>query len=194
VSMRSASGDIKVDAGNAIRVEGGSHPSFVRLRARPTRSNRWTLARDERWIATAHDAIRVHRHDRLRGSRQLRHLVAGPRIRRVWYPSRVAARLGSLSPGALGLRAPLGMDLDRGRAVGLRALSTTGDGSTCATAGAGTRARAPLVPLGARARSPSSAAPTSASAFPEVRRRALGWYPLAPWERYEPGTAPTRPT
>ena len=50
VSMRSASGDMMVEAGRAIRIYGGADPAFVRERAQTTGFDRWTLARDERWI------------------------------------------------------------------------------------------------------------------------------------------------
>ena len=68
-------------------------------------------------------AISLVRRHRLRGSQPVRHLDQRRQLRRGLGAALGAERLGALPHRPLGLRAAVGLDLDRRPAVGLRALS-----------------------------------------------------------------------
>jgi hypothetical protein len=109
----SDSGPVRAKAGQTVRVFGG-RPVVVRGRARVQRSVRHLVHAARR--ALGRDplgAVRLARHDRLRGPRQLRQLVAGPQLRRRLVSDACRFGLGALSLWTLGLRSPVGLDLDR---------------------------------------------------------------------------------
>ena len=184
-SMRSASGDVRVDAGRAIRVEGGANPSFFRMRAEVNAFDRWTLARDERW--TESRSVQYVSTD-MTGYEDLDRYgtwAQEPEYGAIWYPTRVSRDWVPYRQGHWDYVRPWGWTwiaeepwgyapYHYGRWVYVRDRWGWYPGPR-----ASRPAWAPA--LVAWVGGSNFSVGISGGASP-----ALGWYPLAPWERYEP--------
>ena len=147
----SDSGNLRAGPGQTVRVFGGDSPSYVVEAAMRDPFDHWSVARDSRWVETNAAALRLHRHDGLRGSRQQRPMGERTRLRRALVSDPGRRRLGTLSPWPLGLRASVGLDVDRRCVVGLRAVPLRPLGLRRAIAGHGIRACANARPVWAPA-------------------------------------------
>jgi hypothetical protein len=184
-SMRSASGDIKVDAGGAIRVAGGPSASFVRLRAAASAFDTWTLARDKGWTETR--SVQYVSTD-MTGYEDLDRYgtwAQEPDYGAVWFPSRVSGDWVPYRQGHWDYVRPWGWTwiadepwgyapYHYGRWVYVRNRWGWYPGPRTARP-----AWAPA--LVAFVGGSNFSVGISGGSAP-----ALGWYPLAPWERYEP--------
>ncbi|HEX9094333.1 MAG TPA: DUF6600 domain-containing protein, partial [Coriobacteriia bacterium] len=174
--LRSAAGDIQVRAGNAIRIEGGPSPTFVRERATSGRFDRWTLARDDRWIERrSTQYVSTY----MTGYEDLDEYGA------IWFPSRVDRGWVPYRDGHWAWVRPWGWTWIGAEPWGYAPYHY----------GRWTyvRDRWGWVPGRREARpvwAPALVAWVGGGNF-SVRVNsgnvpAVGWYPLSPWERYDP--------
>ena len=184
-SMRSASGDIRVDAGRSVRVFGGASPSYVYERAGPTAFDRWADGRDAGWVevrSTRYVSTDMTGYEELDRYGQW---SDDPQFGALWYPTRVSAGWAPYREGRWTWVRPWGWTwiddapwgyapFHYGRWVQVRDRWAWYPG------------KRELRP----AWSPALVAFVGGSDF-NVRiagsnAPAVGWYPLAPWERYQP--------
>ena len=88
-SMRSSSGDVKVATGSAVHIYGGSSPSYVLERAVINGFDRWALARDDRWVernSTRYVSYRMTGYEDLD---QYGEWIQEPAYGALWIPTRV---------------------------------------------------------------------------------------------------------
>jgi hypothetical protein len=182
-SMRSSTGDIRVATGAAIRVRGGHSPFFVRQAARTTAFDRWTLARDEKWIernSTRYVSTHMTGYEDLDVYGEwYEDAEYGP----IWFPSRVSRDWAPYRYGRWDWVRPWGWTwiaeepwgyapYHYGRWVYVRDRWGWYPGE---------RVRNPVWAPALVAWVGGSNFRLGISTGP-----AVGWYPLAPWERYEP--------
>lgn len=184
-SMRSSSGDVRVAAGAAIRVRGGDSASFVRERARTTAFDRWTLARDEKWIerrSTRYVSTGVTGYEDLDAYGEW---YVEPEYGPIWFPSRIARDWAPYRHGRWTWVRPWGWTwvadepwgyapYHYGRWVYVRDRWGWYPGERVAN------------PVWAPALVAWVGGANFSIGISSGRAPAVGWYPLAPWERYEP--------
>jgi hypothetical protein len=184
-SMRSSSGNVRVAAGAAIRVRGGDSAFFVRERARTTTFDRWTLARDERWIersSTRYVSTAMTGYEDLDAYGEWN---VEPEFGPVWFPSRVSSDWAPYRHGRWDWVRPWGWTwiaeepwgyapYHYGRWVYVRDRWGWYPGERVAN------------PVWAPALVAWVGGSNFSVGISSGRAPAMGWYPLAPWERYEP--------
>jgi hypothetical protein len=184
-SMRSASGDIKVAAGGAVLVHGGPSPAYYREPARSTAFDRWTLARDERWIerrSTLYVSTDMTGYEDLDAYGEW---YEEPQFGAIWFPSRVSRDWAPYRHGHWAWVRPWGWTwiadepwgyapYHYGRWVYVRNRWGWYPGERVAN------------PVWAPALVAWVGGANFSVGISSGRAPAVGWYPLAPWERYEP--------
>jgi hypothetical protein len=184
-SMRSSSGDVKVATGAAIRVRGGDSSWFVRARARTTAFDRWTLARDEKWIerrSTRYVSTDMTGYEDLDVYGEW---YVEPEFGAIWFPSRVSSDWAPYRHGRWDWVRPWGWTwiaeepwgyapYHYGRWVYVRDRWGWYPGERVAN------------PVWAPALVAWVGGSNFSVSISSGRAPAMGWYPLAPWERYEP--------
>jgi len=184
-SMRSSSGDVKVAAGAAVRVRGGDESWFVRERARTTAFDRWTLARDEKWIersSTRYVSTDMTGYEDLDAYGEW---YQEPEFGAIWFPSRVSSDWAPYRQGHWDYVRPWGWTwiaeepwgyapYHYGRWVYVRDRWGWYPGERVAN------------PVWAPALVAWVGGSNFSVSISSGRAPAMGWYPLAPWERYEP--------
>jgi hypothetical protein len=184
-SMRSSSGDVKVAAGAAIRVRGGDSSFFVRERARTTAFDRWTLARDGKWIerrSTRYVSTDMTGYEDLDAYGEW---YEEPEFGAIWFPSRVSRDWAPYRHGRWDYVRPWGWTwiaeepwgyapYHYGRWVYVRNRWGWYPGERVAN------------PVWAPALVAWVGGSNFSIGISSGRAPAMGWYPLAPWERYEP--------
>ncbi|MGZ5032179.1 MAG: DUF6600 domain-containing protein [Usitatibacter sp.] len=184
-SMRSSGGDVKIDAARAVRVYGGPSPSFTFERAATNAFDRWSQARDERWVeatSTRYVSPSMTGYEDLDpyGS-----WAEEPDYGAIWYPTRVAADWAPYREGHWAWVRPWGWTWIDDAPWGFAPFHY----------GRWVRVRDRWAWYPGRrqdhpAWSPALVAWIGGANF-NVRigagsAPAIGWYPLAPWDRYEP--------
>ena len=155
-------------------------------RRRATRSRAGTTSATAPRTAVADDALRLAGDDRRRGPRPLRPVAADARIRRALGAALGRRRLGAVQRRPLGLGSPVGLDLGRRRALGLRAVPLRPLGLSPQSPGAGRRAPTSRGRSTRRRWWRGSAARASTSRSRSAAGAPVGWFPLAPREVYVP--------
>jgi hypothetical protein len=184
--LESGRGDVKVDAGRSLVVQGGPSPSYAFERPRSDAFDKWAQARDDLWTertTTRYVSPEITGYEDLDryGS-----WVEEPDYGAVWYPTRVASNWAPYRHGHWSWVRPWGWTwIDDqpwgyapshyGRWVQVGNRWGWHPGQRVARP-----AWAPAL-VGWIGGSNWSVGVSSGSRAP-----AVGWYPLSPWERYEP--------
>lgn len=184
-SLRSSSGDVQVNTGAAIRVRGGDSAFFVRESARTTAFDRWTLARDERWMerrSTQYVSTAMTGYEDLDAYGEW---SVEPEFGPIWFPGRVSRDWAPYRHGRWDWVRPWGWTwiaeepwgyapYHYGRWVYVRDRWGWYPGERIAN------------PVWAPALVAWVGGSNFSVSISSGRTPAMGWYPLAPWERYEP--------
>jgi hypothetical protein len=183
-SMRSAAGDIKVDAGRAVRVFGGASPSYAFERAAPGGFDGWADQRDAQWVEST--STRYVSPD-MTGYEELDRYgqwADEPGYGALWYPTRVSTGWVPYRDGHWAWVRPWGWTWVDDAPWGYAPFHY-GRWVQVGNRWGWYPGRREARP----AWSPALVAWVGGSNF-NARigggAPAVGWYPLAPWERYEP--------
>lgn len=184
-AMRAAGHDVKVDTGGALRVRGGERAWYVREPARSTGFDRWTLARDDKWIERRSTQYVSHHMTGYEELDAYGEWIEEPEYGHIWYPTRVARDWVPYRHGRWAWVRPWGWTwvgdepwgyapYHYGRWVYVRDRWAWWPGPR--------EPRPVWAPaLVAWVGGSNFSVSVGGGAAP-----ALGWYPLAPWERYDP--------
>ena len=193
-SMRSSAGDVTVQAGSAVRIFGTESPTFARETARPNRLDRWAQARDERWVETRTMQYVSHEMTGYEDLDRYGQWIEEPGYGALWYPTRVEADWVPYRYGRWSYVRPWGWTWVDDQPWGYAPFHY----------GRWVRARDrwcwyPGQRVERPTWAPALVAFVGGANFSVAVRSgggttpAVGWYPLAPTERYEPWyqTSPT---
>ena len=184
--MESQSGRIRVNAGSTVRVFGGPSSSYVMERAKPDAFDRWADARDREW---SDNRARQYVSTEMTGYEELDRYgewAQEPDYGALWFPTRVASDWAPYSTGHWSYVQPWGFTwvddapwgyapFHYGRWVNVRNRWAWSPGQRVSRP-----AWAPAL-VGWVGGNNWNVTLSSGGSSPVV-----GWYPLAPWERYEP--------
>ena len=184
-ALRAANGDVRIEAGSALRIYGGPNPSYERERAHEAAIDRWARERDSDWVersSTQYVSPYMTGYEELDRYGQW---IDEPGYGPLWYPARVDSDWIPYREGHWAWVRPWGWTwvadepwgyapYHYGRWVHVR-------DRWCWSPG--TREARPVWAPALVAWIGGTNFSVSVGGRPAP---AVGWYPLAPWERYKP--------
>ena len=116
-------GQVPLSAGEEMDIDGTDAPRYdIVALPRPDGWDQWVERRDRQLAQAQLVHLRDGRHRRRRGPRPVRTMAADPGVRLDVVADIRRGRLGAVPRGTLDLAGPVGLDVGRGRAVGLGAV------------------------------------------------------------------------